>query len=216
MEATINLDPATTMIDANVLQYVMAVCLGIGLSAACGFRVFIPLLGINIAALSGHLSLAEGFEWMGSWPAFAVFLTATVLEISAYYVPWLDNLLDTIATPAAVIAGTIITASVVGDMSPMLRWSLALIAGGGTAAIIQTGTTALRGTSTATTAGLGNFLVSTGELVSSTALTSLAFLMPILAALFVIGCVLMATLLAWKRTTRRGLTDKAAVHSQVA
>ena len=110
------------------MEYVLAMCLGIGLSAACGFRIFVPLLGINIAAMSGHLTVAEGFDWLGTLPAFAVFLTATVLEVAAYYVPWLDNLLDTIATPAAVVAGTIITASLVTDMSPMLRWTLAVIA----------------------------------------------------------------------------------------
>ncbi len=199
METAIQLDAVA---NAEAWQYVLAICLGIGLSAACGFRIFVPLLGINVAVLSGHLTLAEGFEWMGSLPAFAVFLTATVLEVTAYYVPWLDNLLDTIATPAAVVAGTIITASVVGDMSPMLRWSLALIAGGATAGIIQTGTVALRGTSTTTTAGLGNFLVSSGELIASTALSIFSFVVPPLAAVFVIFCLLLAIYYAVQRVNR--------------
>jgi phosphoglycerol transferase MdoB-like AlkP superfamily enzyme len=126
------------------METVLAICLGLGLSAACGFRVFVPLLGINVAALAGHVVLAEGFQWIGTWPAFACFLTATVLEVSAYYVPWVDNLLDTIATPAAVVAGTMATASVVTDMSPLLRWTLAVIAGGGLAAVVQTGTVTWR------------------------------------------------------------------------
>lgn len=106
--------------------------------------MFVPLLGISVAALSGHLQLAGGFEWIGSWPAFACFLTATIVEIVAFYVPWLDNLLDTIATPAAAVAGIIVTASVVSDMSPLLHWSLAVIAGGGVATTMQAGSVALR------------------------------------------------------------------------
>src|SRR5262245_19861793 len=108
-------------------EFVLSICLGIGLAAACGFRVFVPLLGISTAAVAGQVHLAYGFEWLGTWPAFACFLTATILEIAAYYIPWIDNLLDSIATPAAVVAGTIITASVITDMSPLMQWTLAII-----------------------------------------------------------------------------------------
>src|SRR5215468_7924372 len=100
------------------MEQVLSICVGIGLSAACGFRVFIPLLIMSIASLSGHLSLAHGFEWIGTYPALISFSVATCLEIAGYYIPWLDHLLDTMATPAAVIAGTIASASVIGDMSP--------------------------------------------------------------------------------------------------
>lgn len=164
------------------MEFALSICLGIGLSAACGFRIFVPLLGVSMAALSGHLQLAEGFEWLGTWPAFACFLTATALEVGAYYIPWLDNLLDSIATPAAAVAGTIITASVITDLSPMLQWTLAIIAGGGTAGVIQAGTTVVRGASTLTTGGLANFMVSTGEVVMSSALTVAAFVLPLVGA----------------------------------
>jgi hypothetical protein len=164
------------------MELALSICLGIGLSAACGFRVFVPLLGVSAAALAGHVQLAEGVAWMGTWPALVCFLTATILEIGAYYIPWLDNLLDSIATPAAVVAGTIVMGSVVTDMSPLMRWTLALIAGGGTAGLIQTATVALRGTSTAATGGLGNWAVSTGELVAAIFATILSILLPILAA----------------------------------
>jgi hypothetical protein len=190
------------------MELLLSICLGIGLSAACGFRVFVPLLGVNIAALSGHLTLAEGFDWLGTWPAFGCFLSATVLEIGAYYIPWLDNLLDTIATPAAVVAGTILTASVVTDLSPMMQWSLALIAGGGTAGLIQTGTVVARGTSTATTAGMGNFVLATGELIASTGATVLAMLLPILfAAAVILGLGLS---IAWFTRQRPAVQAKAA------
>src|SRR2546430_1436977 len=115
------------------MEILLTVCLGIGLSAACGFRVFVPMLIMSIASLSGHLSLAHGFEWIGSYPALVSFSVATCLEIAGYYVPWLDHLLDTMATPAAIVAGTIVTASMATEVSPLLKWSLAIIAGGGLA-----------------------------------------------------------------------------------
>jgi hypothetical protein len=168
------------------LELVLSICLGVGLAAACGFRVFVPLLGISTAALAGQAELASDFQWVGTWPAFACFLTATVLEVAAYYVPWIDNALDSIATPAAVIAGTIVTASVVSDLSPLPKWTLAVIAGGGAAGLIQTGTVALRGASTATTGGLANFLVATAELIASVCTTILAILMPVVALALVL------------------------------
>lgn len=183
------------------MEILLSICLGLGLSAACGFRIFVPLLGISIAALSGHLELSPGFQWLGTWPAFACFAVATLLEIAGYYVPWIDNLLDSMATPAAVVAGTIVTASVVTDMSPMLRWSLAAIAGGGVAGVVQAGTVALRGTSSVTTGGLGNFFVSTGELGLASVFTCLSFVLPILAAVAVV--FLMAVVL-WLLFQQRG------------
>lgn len=188
-------------------ETVMSVCLGLGLAAACGFRVFVPLLGMNLAAQSGHLTLASGLEWMGSTPATICFASATLLEIGAYYIPWLDNALDSIATPAAVIAGTIATASVVTDMSPYLKWTLAAIAGGGAAAAVQTGTVAVRGVSTATTAGLGNFMVSSTEFLASIVGTILAIVLPILCAVLVVAC--LAILAAWyvrRRRRARGIS----------
>ncbi len=163
------------------METLLGVCVGIGLSAACGFRIFVPLLVMNIAALSGHLTLAPGFAWIGSYPALVAFSVATALEVAGYYIPWVDHLLDTIATPAAIIAGTIITASMTGHLSPFLRWTLAVIAGGGAAGLIQGTTVAARGASTLTTAGLGNPLVATLELGGAVLTSILAVVAPILA-----------------------------------
>src|SRR5947207_9474748 len=154
---------------------------GIGLSAACGFRVFVPLLVVSIASYTGHLHLSSGFEWMGSTAALIAFATATALEIAGYYVPWVDNFLDTIATPAAIIAGTLMTASLVTDLSPFLKWTLAIIAGGGVAGIVQGTTTAARGVSSIGTGGLGNPLIATAELAASTIASVVAVLAPVLA-----------------------------------
>jgi hypothetical protein len=189
------------------MDLALSICLGIGLAAACGFRIFVPLVGISIAALAGHLHLAEDFAWVGTWPAFACFLTATLLEIGAYYIPWLDNLLDSIATPAAVVAGTLVTASVVTDMSPLMKWSLALIAGGGTAGLIQSATVALRGTSSATTAGTGNWIVATGELIASVTATILSILLPVIGLMLAV-LLMIALFAVWQRR-RPVVTGKA-------
>ena len=75
-----------------MVSIVTAVCLGICLSAACGLRVFLPFLVVSVAAKLGLLELRESWMWIGSWPAITAFSTATVLEIGAYYVPWLREL----------------------------------------------------------------------------------------------------------------------------
>jgi len=167
------------------MELTLSVVIGIGLAAACGFRVFVPFLVMSIASLAGHLTLAPGFEWIGTHYALVAFAVATVLEILAYYVPWLDNLLDTIATPVAVVAGTIVAASVVADVSPFLRWSLAVVAGGGVAGAVQAATVALRGTSSLTTGGAANPIVSTGELGGSVVTSVLAVTLPVLAVALV-------------------------------
>lgn len=166
-------------------QTLLSVCLGLGLSAACGFRIFVPFLLMNLAVRAGYLSVTGSFEWIGSTPALVMFSVATVLEIGAYYVPWLDNFLDSMATPTATIAGVLATASVVTGMDPMLKWPLAVIAGGGVAGIIQTTTVAARGLSSLTTAGLGNPLVSTLESGAAIGFTLLAVVVPAVAALAV-------------------------------
>lgn len=187
----------------------LGIVMGIGLASACGFRVFVPMLGTSLAAVTGHLELAPGFEWIGSPVAAVCFGTATLLEIVGFYVPWLDNLLDTLATPAAAIAGTILTASMVADVSPFLQWTLAIIAGGGIAGTIQGGTALLRGASTGTTAGTGNPILSTIELVGSIIMTILSFVLPILAAL--IGIALLATgIILFRRIVRWLRRDRPA------
>ena len=167
------------------METLLGIAVGIGLSAACGFRVFLPLLVMNLATLTGHLHLAPGFEWIGSIYATVAFGTATVVEVLAYYIPWLDHILDLIASPAAMIAGMVVTASVVMDVSPFLRWTLAIIAGGGVAAIMQGVTVTVRAKSSVLTAGTGNVLVSSVELAGSMITALLAIIAPILCLVLI-------------------------------
>lgn len=186
------------------METLLSISLGIGLAAACGFRVFVPYLVMGVAAQLGHLELSGGFEWIGTWPAIIAFGAATLVEILAYYIPWVDNLLDSIATPAAVIAGIIITASATAELAPLLQWGLAIIAGGGAAATIQFATSATRLASTAGTGGLGNPLVSTVELFGSAGLAILAISIPFVALVIVILLVLFG----FKRLITRRMQPK--------
>ncbi len=168
-----------------------SIILGLSLSAASGFRVFMPFLVISIANKAGFLQLSDNFSWIGSTYALIIFAVATIVEIVAYYVPYVDNLLDMIAMPAAIIAGIILTATVITDMSPMVKWTLAIIAGGGISGTVQATTSIVRGTSTAVTAGIGNNIVSTIENLSSTIISILAIVAPILAVLLIIVLVVL-------------------------
>jgi hypothetical protein len=159
----------------------LAVIVGVGLAASCGFRVFAPLLVVSGATNAGYLEVAAGFDWIGTWPAFVAFAVAAVVEIGAFYIPWLDHLLDAIASPVAVIAGAVLFAAVTVDLDPFLRWSLAIIAGGGSAAIVQGGTVLTRAASTATTAGLGNFIVNTIETMAGFLFSVLSIVVPVVA-----------------------------------
>lgn len=184
------------------METFLSFLVGLGLSAACGFRVFVPLLVASAAARSGHLHLAQGFAWLGSDAALIAFGTATVLEIAGYYIPWVDNLLDTLASPAAVIAGTVVTASMITDLSPFLRWTLAAIAGGGVAGLVQGATVVTRGASTAGTGGLANPILATAELGGSIFTSVLSILAPFLVAFLVAALLCFA---GWRLYRRRAV-----------
>ena len=184
------------IIDMDNWEIAMSVMVGVGLSAACGFRVFIPPLVLCIAGKAGHMTFGPDFAWMDSNFALAAFALAASLEIGAYYIPWLDNALDSIAAPAAVVAGALTSASVFGgDMSPWLKWSLAAIAGGGAAGAVQMTTTVARGASSALTGGTGNWIVSTGEAVGATIIAILALVVPVLVFF---GLVMLAGYIVYR------------------
>lgn len=184
------------------METLLSILVGIGLSAACGFRVFVPLLAMSIASMSGHLTLAGGFEWIGTYPALLAFAVATAAEIAGYYIPFVDHLLDLIASPAAVVAGIIVMASSVVGVSPFLRWSLAILAGGGIAGTFQAITGLTRASSTASTAGVGNPIVSTVEAAGATAFSVLSIAIPLA------GLAAIILILAFVYRARRSLRDR--------
>lgn len=167
-------------------QILLSIAMGLGLSAACGFRVFVPMLIVSLAARSGHLTLNDQWMWLASDPALIVFCTATVLEICAYYIPVIDHVLDVASAPVAVIAGTIVAAALFTDISPFMRWTLAIIAGGGAASVTHVAKAAARTMVSIPTFGTGNWLVTTGEIVTATAMSLLSIILPIIGVLLLI------------------------------
>lgn len=174
-------------------EMISSIAMGIALSACCGFRVFVPMLGASVAAYLHWFSLPVDMQWMATLPALICFATAAVLELAAYYIPFVDNLLDTIATPLAVAAGTVLAVSFlpIAEFSPFVKWVLALVSGGAAAGTVQSGTGLLRLFSSKTTAGAGNAVVATGENVAAVGGTALAFVIPVVIA------VLMLLLIGW-------------------
>ena len=192
------------------METILGLCIGIGLSAACGFRVFVPLLVMSAASLMGLFEPMKGFEWL-AMPAVCFGLAvATLCEIGAYYIPWVDNALDTVATPAAMVAGTLATMAVSsGEMSQFASWASAIIVGGGTAGAVQMGTVAVRGVSTATTGGIANPLVSTGEWIGAIILSVLSFIVPVLVVIFIV--LLVVVVIRWIRRKKQESLNHSTV-----
>jgi len=167
-------------------DYGLSIVLGIALAAATGFRIFLPMLIVSVAAYTGHLPLASNFAWLGTPAAVIMLSVAAVAEILAYYIPVVDNLLDALATPAAFVAGAVVSAAVMTDVPPMVKWTAAVIAGGGIAGLTQGLTGMLRAHSTVLTGGLGNSVIATAELGGALLITFLALAAPVAAIALVI------------------------------
>jgi hypothetical protein len=183
---------------------IIALILGVGLGAACGFRVFVPMLMTSLALKAGLLTVSPSFDWLGSDVALAVFAAATVIEIFGYLVPWVDHTLDLLASPCAVVAGTVLSASFITGMDPMLKWSLAVVAGGGAAGLVQAGSVTVRAASSVLTAGVANPFISALESIAAFLLATLIILAPLLALL---TCILIGLLaVKWhKKRKAQGL-----------
>lgn len=194
----------------DLFQLVTYGMVGVGLSASCGFRVFVPGLFMSFAVRAGALQLSDGWEWIGSWPAMIMFGIATLVEVGGYFIPWFDNLLDAMATPAAVVAGILATEACVSRTDPVLAWAFAIIAGGGAAAIVQSGTVLARGASTATTGGAGNFLVAGAELFSSVMMSILAIVVPAIACFLFLMFAALTTWLFVRWRRRKQATPASA------
>ncbi len=167
-------------------ETILSIFLGVGLAASVGFRVFLPLFALSLAAYFNVLELNESWLWVGSTTAVVTLGIATLVEIVAYYIPIIDNALDTIAIPLATIAGTAVMVSTVADLSPVITWALAIIAGGGTAAAVKGSASATRLGSTVSTGGFANPVVSTVETGSSIVMAIISIFLPILAVILVL------------------------------
>ena len=184
------------------LPYVISAFIGIGLAAASGFRVFLPMFAVSLASYMGWIPMNEHFQWLSGLPTLITTGIATIVEILAYYIPYIDHLLDTLSVPMATVAGSVLFASQFADLGTFPQWALALIAGGGTAAAISSGFAGTRAASTATTGGLGNSVVATTETAGAGIMSVLAMAAPVIAAICAIILVILVLVVgrkAWRK-----------------
>lgn len=172
-------------------ETIISIFLGIGLAASAGFRVFVPLFALSLASYFGVWDLNENWQWIGSFAALLTLGVASIVEIFAYFIPWVDNLLDGLAIPLAAIAGTAVMVSTVAGLDPVITWSLAIIAGGGTATAIKGASATSRLASTATTGGVANPVVSTIETGTATVVSVASIFAPVIAAIMVIAILIV-------------------------
>lgn len=180
------------------LPYIISAFIGIGLAAATGFRVFMPMFAVSLASYLGWIPMNESFEWLAGLPTLITTGIAMVAEILAYYIPFVDHILDTMSVPLATIAGSVMFASQFADIGTFPQWALALIAGGGTAAAISSGFAGTRAASTATTGGLGNSVVATTETAGAGIMSFLALVAPVIAFIAAVALIITVLVLGKK------------------
>ncbi|MGH1520186.1 DUF4126 domain-containing protein [Chryseobacterium sp. JK1] len=185
------------------LSYILSAFIGIGLAAATGFRVFLPMFIVSLSSYLNWIPMNEQFEWLAGLPTLITTGIATVAEILAYYIPFIDHLLDTASIPLATVAGSLLFASQFADLGTFPQWALALIAGGGTAATISTGFAGIRAASTATTGGLGNSVVGTTETAGAGLMSVLAIAAPVIAVIAV--TILLILIISYGKKALRKL-----------
>ena len=197
--------------------YILSAFIGIGLAAASGFRVFLPMFAVSLASYMGWIPMNDHFMWLAGLPTLITTGIATIVEVLAYYIPYVDHLLDTISVPLATVAGSVLFASQFADLGTFPTWALALIAGGGTAAAISSGFAGTRAASTATTGGLGNSVVATTETAGAGIMSVLALATPIIAAIIAIALVIVVFIFGRKiwNKLRRSFSSNEGLEKKI-
>ena len=192
---------------SDILPYILSSFIGIGLAAASGFRVFLPLFAVSLASYLGWIPTNDNFQWLSGLPTLIITGVATLVEILAYYIPVVDNFLDTVTVPLATVAGSVLFASQFIELGTFPQWALAIIAGGGTAATIAAGFAGTRAASTATTAGIGNNVIATTETAGAGLMSVLSIFLPVIA--FIIALALLILVIIFGRKIWRKIRNTA-------
>ena len=192
---------------SDILPYILSSFIGIGLAAASGFRVFLPLFAVSLASYLGWIPTNDNFQWLSGLPTLIVTGVATLVEILAYYIPVVDNFLDTVTVPLATVAGSVLFASQFIELGTFPQWALAIIAGGGTAATIAAGFAGTRAASTATTAGIGNNIIATTETAGAGLMSVLSIFLPVIA--FILALALLILVIIFGRKIWRKIRNTA-------
>ena len=179
---------------------VLALFLGLGLSASTGLNTFLPLLLLSAAArfnIAG-ITLGEKFEWLSSDVAIIVLIIACVLELVADKFPAVDHFLDAAGTFVRPVAGTLAAASVLTGVDPTVAAIVGLIIGAPTSFGFHSLKAATRVGSSATTFGCANPILSLIEDLLSLLISVIAIFTPILVPLVLI----VLAFLLWKLVKR--------------
>ncbi len=162
----------------SVPQLLFQILMGIGLAASAGLRAFLPLLVVGIDCRAGWVPLSDSFAWLAGWPALIVLGVAVLAEVLSDKFPAVDNFLDLIQVFVKPVAGTILVAAVVTDLSPLQTTVLALILGSGTAGTVHVVKAKTRLVSTFSTAGVANPVLSVAEDTAALGGSILALIVP--------------------------------------
>jgi hypothetical protein len=174
-----------------------------GLSTSAGLNAYLPLL---IVALVGRFTdwihLNEPFHVLTSWWVIGVLVVLTTIEILADKIPVVDTANDTIQTFVRPVAGAILfaaNANAIADVHPILAMICGLLVAGTVHVVKATA----RPVVTATTAGVGNPVVSTGEDIVAGITAFLSILLPVLLAIVLLVATVIIGWWLWSIRRRR-------------
>lgn len=189
---------------------ILALLLGLGLSASTGLNTFLPLLLLAAAAkfeIAG-ITLGEKFEWLSSDVAIIVLIIACVAELVADKVPAVDHFLDTIGTFVRPVAGATAVASVLTDVDPMVAALVGIMMGAPTSLGFHTLKAGTRVASSAATFGCANPLISIVEDIFSLVLTVISIFVPVLVPI-ALGLFIFVLWKVMKRIRGTPVTEPA-------
>lgn len=157
-----------------------------GLSGAAGLNAYVPLLLVGLLERFGVVQLADPYSFIGSTPALIVVALLGLLDFVGDKIPGVDHALHLLGGVLNAAAGAILFASqhgLAGHLNPTLSLILGFLVAGG----VQATRTAVRPVATASTAGLGNPVVSAAEDGTSLVMSGLAVFAPVLAVLLLLA-----------------------------
>lgn len=186
--------------DLSLAHAVTAVALAIALAGCAGLRALLPIFATGLGVRAGLLDMGKQFAFLASDWALLTFGLASLVEMIGDKIPVVDHALDTVHTLLRPLSGSLLAAAALSSVSePATAAALGIILGAPTALVPHATRSAVRVTSTATTAGMANPLLSFIEDLLSFGLLALTVLAPLLAA---VGMIALAVFVL-KRVFRR-------------
>lgn len=176
--------------------------MGFALAATCGLRAFLPLFVTSLLSRLGYVPMSPAFAWMGSTPALIVFGSALVFEIAGDKVPLVNHALDAAGVVVKPLAATLLAASTVTHGDPLMACVLGLVTGGVAAGAVHVAKAKARLASSFFTLGFATPVLSVLEDFAALIATATAILMPLFAALVVLGffSLILGSLLLYRHS----------------